>query len=220
MVKNGVTDAGRKAIVYSSHGDIGESEEMLMEWIKDRGSVDLIADLGVARGWEDSTVVVIDCIGDHVGVGNLCMRAVGLLIIVKTDNWTEESVNPKSLMDKLNLSRKNMMQFLKDTRGRENLDRSERIRDFVAKSDLEDCDSEQDIKSGHYAATFFFIVLITFAMISYFYIYFYGGPILHDESLHDDTPDDVDIDRFGSSAVSLLPCHLMMIIFVLISFLL
>ena len=89
IVKRGVAEAKRNAIVNSSHVGTGESEEVIRAWLKDRGSIDLIADLGVARGWEDSTVVVVDCVGDHVGVGNLCMRAVGLLIIVRTDNWVE-----------------------------------------------------------------------------------------------------------------------------------
>ena len=72
LVKRGVAEAKRNAIVNSSHVGTGESEEVIRDWLKDRGSIDLIADLGVARGWEDSTVVVVDCVGDHVGVYERC----------------------------------------------------------------------------------------------------------------------------------------------------
>ena len=50
-------------------------EEILAEWIENREDVDLVADLSVARGWEDSTVVVVDC-NKGKGIENLFMRTV------------------------------------------------------------------------------------------------------------------------------------------------
>ena len=72
LVKRGVAEAKRNATVYIRHVGTGESEEDLRVWLKDKGSIDLIADLGVTKGWEDSTVVVVDCVGDHVGVYERC----------------------------------------------------------------------------------------------------------------------------------------------------
>ena len=81
-IMKGIADSGREAIHYSSELHVGVSEERLAAWMKDRGNVDLVADLCVARGWEDSTVVVVDC-NNGKGVENLYMRAVSNLLVVK-----------------------------------------------------------------------------------------------------------------------------------------
>ena len=51
------------------------TEEEMKNWLRDRGNRDLVADLSVSRGWEDSTVMVVDIQPDSVGVENLCVRA-------------------------------------------------------------------------------------------------------------------------------------------------
>ena len=43
----------------------------------------MVADLSVSRGWEDSTVMVVDIQYDSVGIENLCMRAVSNLVVVR-----------------------------------------------------------------------------------------------------------------------------------------
>ena len=49
-----------------------------------RGNIDLVADLSVERGWEEGTVVVVDC-NKGTGVENFYMRAVGNIYVVKTE---------------------------------------------------------------------------------------------------------------------------------------
>ena len=81
-IMDGLKEAGREAIHYSCEYGKGVSEERLAQWIKNRGDVDLVSDLCVARGWEDNTVVVVDC-NEGRGVENLYMRAISNLIVIK-----------------------------------------------------------------------------------------------------------------------------------------
>merc|ERR1712013_695258 len=92
-IKEGIKKAGRKdPVYYSSDLDPNsDSEEKVSEWIRDRGSVDLVADLSVARGWEDRTVVVVDC-NQGIGVENLFMRAVANLYVVRTEKKKDRIV--------------------------------------------------------------------------------------------------------------------------------
>ena len=62
----------------------------MKKWLKDRGNRDLIADSATGRGWEFSTVMVLDCSntkwkreGDIMGTENTCMRAISCLVLVK-----------------------------------------------------------------------------------------------------------------------------------------
>ena len=59
-------------------------------WMKQHGDRDLIADLSVSRGWEDTSVIVVD-FNKGKGLENLCMRAISNLFIVKARE-KEESV--------------------------------------------------------------------------------------------------------------------------------
>ena len=95
----GIDDVGRKFILCTSEDWKEASEERLAELIENRDDVDLVADLSMARGWEDSTVVVVDC-NKGKGIENLFMRTVSNLIVVKipiqggTEEGTEEEVQP------------------------------------------------------------------------------------------------------------------------------
>ena len=49
----------------------------------------MVADLCVARGWEDRTVLVVDCNRGR-GVENLYMRAISNLYVVRTEKKPKE----------------------------------------------------------------------------------------------------------------------------------
>lgn len=98
-IREGILKAKRKEpLFYSCEVDVGESEETVSEWIRDRGDVDLVADLCVARGWEDHTVVVVDC-NKGRGVENLYMRAVGNLYVVRTEKRQEQEEEEEESID-------------------------------------------------------------------------------------------------------------------------
>ena len=72
--------------VAASVGLTNASEEEMKLWLKDKGKRDLVTDIYHVRGYEDSTVMVID---DGMGIDSICMRAVSHLIVVNKNQKYE-----------------------------------------------------------------------------------------------------------------------------------
>ena len=92
-VVEAVTEVGREdPLVYIINdvaarvGMTNTSEEEMKLWLKDKGNRDLVTDIYHVRGYEDSTVMVID---DGMGVDSICMRAVSHLIVVNKNQKYE-----------------------------------------------------------------------------------------------------------------------------------
>ena len=61
-------------------GVTNATDERMREWLQDRDNTILVTDMEFCRGWEQSTIIVIDY--GH-NLDNLCMRAVSNLNIIK-----------------------------------------------------------------------------------------------------------------------------------------
>ena len=70
----GLDDDARRAGVTCA------TEEEMKMWLSDRGNTNLVADINIAAGWEDGTVIVVD---DGRSVDNMCLRTVSNLHIIK-----------------------------------------------------------------------------------------------------------------------------------------
>ena len=66
------------------------TEEEIKSWLRDRPKTNLIIDLIYAKGWEDSTVMVIDF--GH-GSDNMSMRVVSNLVKIKARDIADHSRN-------------------------------------------------------------------------------------------------------------------------------
>ena len=81
---------GHDTIFYISEYDATKAgvtnatEERMKMWLRDKGSTILVTELRYSRGWESSTVIVLQNFGANVD--NICMRAVSNLTIIKADD--------------------------------------------------------------------------------------------------------------------------------------
>ena len=62
------------------------TEEEMKMWLSDRGNTNLVADINMAAGWEDGTVIAIDNTSDGRSVDNMCLRTVSNLHIIKYED--------------------------------------------------------------------------------------------------------------------------------------
>ena len=68
-------------------GVTNATDERMKEWLQDRGNTILVTDMELCRGWEQSTVIVMDY--GH-NLDNICMRAVSNLNIIKVKDMEME----------------------------------------------------------------------------------------------------------------------------------
>ena len=88
IIKTVAENCKQQPICYVPDYDAGKAgltnatEEEMKMWLIDRGNRNLITYMGLAAGWEDGTVIVID---DSNGrsVDNMCLRTVSSLHFIK-----------------------------------------------------------------------------------------------------------------------------------------
>ena len=74
-------------------GVTSATEERMKEWLNDRRNTILITRLDYCRGWEDSSIIVID---NGQNVDNMCMRSVSNLSIVNANARAYEKASEKT----------------------------------------------------------------------------------------------------------------------------
>ena len=79
-------EAGRPTpLWYSCKDGEGDSTDRVADWVVKRDR-DLVTDDWISRGWEDTTIIVVNMINmDTSRIENLAMRTISRLIIVQSE---------------------------------------------------------------------------------------------------------------------------------------